>query len=1409
MTSPLRRPILHKSNSSISYLPEVPETALTSTGWRIGERGLKKWFVIVDYGVELDVGHSEAGGSVLSLLQPTAHQQLIHILPTLGLPSPTGLSLHLSFPSPTGSLPKILDSHWLPLFSPYLSPQTEDHLSTSSTSFGGLPIVARLTLIVDKRQARWWEAWRKDPTEGTVARYVAVKDLSRLRETDLTEDITRHTEKHNEFTTSALRPPPRPSLHTSPLEQPTPSVQDTLLSRNREPKETTTVTNDSKEPLEPRRQLTLPNSPSGSTTETIKKKRSPKPAPLDLVPLTKTFSSSENPPSPPESGATFGTTPLTHSHSIPLVLPSPHILTTSPHSSIHVYYPYDGPHTSPDPRLPPRYPLLLDSPLSSPPYSIVSSRGPGTPHRVPHDPQGPSDWVHTPGVGEGFSREVNGLFPTSWLLLQRSDEEDDGDEEGRHWPYGLETPIQDYWEGHEVITPLEKDGNTSEREFGKELEVSSSGHGHHPSTHIKPYMGLDPWKDVWPMFDVGVDQASERPLELVTGHHPVVTEEPPHATISNSTNSGRMLAEEVNAKRIDVREGKEAPPKSDVDREPVGHSVDTYISMSPRIPSLNFPPTLFVLPSQTPESQVSRPITLPSPEVVLHERTMVETVSLEDEPTLSAQPRPIRQRPMPILPPAKPMTSFTPSYSPSSSSSSHPSSPSPFPEVLATTKSPLRPTHSKLDSTSSITTPLPSTLERRKTTPRPARTESIPKPPTRAQTIIRPSESLPPSSFYNQNQNNRQSTVSINSIASNTSKTPKRPLKRLSQTLGFFSEGDVGFAMPLNCPREVGKTNWNNSNLSMGHSFYPNFEIYPPRWRGKKGYPNLVIYPPIHTQSVTPKKIKILPHIHLYPQLVIYPSSGQGRINKRREEVQILPQIHLYPQLDIYPSSRHSRNGKKPEDVQILPHIHLYPQLVIYPSSGQIGNIKKPEEIQILPDIHLYPQLVIYPCPPNLSENGVIKPDDILVLPQLHLYPQLLIYPKSSKTTITASMEYVSRFAEVVILPHIEKYPQLVIYPPFRSRPTEVKVTLMTFQYPHIVLYPSRHIPEEVKVTLGPMVYPKLVIYPAVCWRRPKSVNILLRPFKYPQIVIYPSSMSSINGKPGSAQSTSLYSTSVFSGVVSPISNPVDEKLRIGERDTLPVRAGRKTHEQLVQEVMRAREIAKLTIFPQPHAATNIVQSPSSTLPSGSQKKADVLGSETILNLSRSTINKPKRLSGLPASPAESYLALKASLARIQTTTTAPPRPPRHTRDVSNTTSGSRTPASNLQTRLHLYRPLTQQFHMGRNDSMNAGVHSRTSSQSSLASPETTPRPWTPARTRSSTLVADRMKSLLDHQQSPPPAPPAVRYTRSGTVSGGISPMSSRPPTAPLPPLPPMPPGANERSKTVGKLPNSMFKNWV
>ncbi|RXK35307.1 hypothetical protein M231_07446 [Tremella mesenterica] len=1335
MTSPLRRPILHKSNSSISYLPEVPETALTSTGWRIGERGLKKWFVIVDYGVELDVGHSEAGGSVLSLLQPTAHQQLIHILPTLGLPSPTGLSLHLSFPSPTGSLPKILDSHWLPLFSPYLSPQTEDHLSTSSTSFGGLPIVARLTLIVDKRQARWWEAWRKDPTEGTVARYVAVKDLSRLRETDLTEDITRHTEKHNEFTTSALRPPPRPSLHTSPLEQPTPSVQDTLLSRNREPKETTTVTNDSKEPLEPRRQLTLPNSPSGSTTETIKKKRSPKPAPLDLVPLTKTFSSSENPPSPPESGATFGTTPLTHSHSIPLVLPSPHILTTSPHSSIHVYYPYDGPHTSPDPRLPPRYPLLLDSPLSSPPYSIVSSRGPGTPHRVPHDPQGPSDWVHTPGVGEGFSREVNGLFPTSWLLLQRSDEEDDGDEEGRHWPYGLETPIQDYWEGHEVITPLEKDGNTSEREFGKELEVSSSGHGHHPSTHIKPYMGLDPWKDVWPMFDVGVDQASERPLELVTGHHPVVTEEPPHATISNSTNSGRMLAEEVNAKRIDVREGKEAPPKSDVDREPVGHSVDTYISMSPRIPSLNFPPTLFVLPSQTPESQVSRPITLPSPEVVLHERTMVETVSLEDEPTLSAQPRPIRQRPMPILPPAKPMTSFTPSYSPSSSSSSHPSSPSPFPEVLATTKSPLRPTHSKLDSTSSITTPLPSTLERRKTTPRPARTESIPKPPTRAQTIIRPSESLPPSSFYNQNQNNRQSTVSINSIASNTSKTPKRPLKRLSQTLGFFSEGDVGFAMPLNCPREVGKTNWNNSNLSMGHSFYPNFEIYPPRWRGKKGYPNLVIYPPIHTQSVTPKKIKILPHIHLYPQLVIYPSSGQGRINKRREEVQILPQIHLYPQLDIYPSSRHSRNGKKPEDVQILPHIHLYPQLVIYPSSGQIGNIKKPEEIQILPDIHLYPQLVIYPCPPNLSENGVIKPDDILVLPQLHLYPQLLIYPKSSKTTITASMD-----------------------------------------------------------------------------------------------------------------------TSVFSGVVSPISNPVDEKLRIGERDTLPVRAGRKTHEQLVQEVMRAREIAKLTIFPQPHAATNIVQSPSSTLPSGSQKKADVLGSETILNLSRSTINKPKRLSGLPASPAESYLALKASLARIQTTTTAPPRPPRHTRDVSNTTSGSRTPASNLQTPTsplstpHTAIPHgkvlpvapsptpvtggikglplpelpvpsnhpTQRVRMSpghlshtRNDSMNAGVHSRTSSQSSLASPETTPRPWTPARTRSSTLVADRMKSLLDHQQSPPPAPPAVRYTRSGTVSGGISPMSSRPPTAPLPPLPPMPPGANERSKTVGKLPNSMFKNWV
>jgi hypothetical protein len=134
--------------------------------------GIKqRYFVLVQYGPELDVAHGNGGqgGSILSFLQPTVsydvtgnwgvrsqcadlqvHLQLINVLPQLRLPSPLGLSLHLHVTS-SPAAPNIDESIWNHLFARYLlTTATSVPVDPCVLSpFGGLPIAAHPVLRVD------------------------------------------------------------------------------------------------------------------------------------------------------------------------------------------------------------------------------------------------------------------------------------------------------------------------------------------------------------------------------------------------------------------------------------------------------------------------------------------------------------------------------------------------------------------------------------------------------------------------------------------------------------------------------------------------------------------------------------------------------------------------------------------------------------------------------------------------------------------------------------------------------------------------------------------------------------------------------------------------------------------------------------------------------------------------------------------------------------------------------------------------------------------------------------------------------------------------------------------------------------------------------------------------------------
>ncbi|ODO09115.1 hypothetical protein I350_02715 [Cryptococcus amylolentus CBS 6273] len=185
MASPLRPALRHRSQSHISFLPDDPAVPSHShsqsdtlsplkgpSGWR-NTSPQKKWHVVIEFGGEFVVREQmrkefdDDGGSVLAVLQATPHQQLVHLLPQLQLPSPLGLFFTLVIPYPSArKAPKVTDSLWPTLFSSHLIPDPSLPMTHSNPSYDCLPIAATLGLKVDKDLARWWNGWLREGEDG-------------------------------------------------------------------------------------------------------------------------------------------------------------------------------------------------------------------------------------------------------------------------------------------------------------------------------------------------------------------------------------------------------------------------------------------------------------------------------------------------------------------------------------------------------------------------------------------------------------------------------------------------------------------------------------------------------------------------------------------------------------------------------------------------------------------------------------------------------------------------------------------------------------------------------------------------------------------------------------------------------------------------------------------------------------------------------------------------------------------------------------------------------------------------------------------------------------------------------------------------------------------------------------------
>ncbi|WVQ82642.1 hypothetical protein IAT38_004774 [Cryptococcus sp. DSM 104549] len=1551
MSSPLRPAYRHRSQSHISYMPKdeqpVERDPMSSpfhlsTGWRGGTQ--KKWFLVIEFGKDFvvqgrtrrDCEENDDGGSVFTVLQPTAHQQLIHLLPHLHLPSPLGLYFHLNIPAATPSpfLPKLTDTLWPTFFASFLI--SDSSAGNANHSFGGLPIAARLELRVDKAQARWWAGWKKDPDEGTVGRWV---DLGRMRR-DLGHDAVEEQEAAKWEANKHVEPvsPVRVSVRdvqgaervqvpardveadTLPLVPAAASVVDEAqlpppmaeAQPAASPKESNRpppieIPSTASTPLclssvayspvtSPPAEAALASQPflqelnaaleSAAASNTVKERRSPgltialPMAPwADLGSAQWSAATSWGPPDTPEGWdhenqtyvASTATTTAQASHPatpgaeadqghhdnhgswtfLPRgpVSPTPWNHGWPFHKLVHVPEPehadkfprnhhhhrresdgssavswssassdggdqevevqreqqyieeppavldvgeqYEGrsfglpreAHPSPKPPLPRALELVASGMSSEDEFEFdegpfhdthaVTSTSPASSDSSfgssdaemhfdmvhPGHALAPSTVNYAPEMPETpESAEAEQEFLAMMAPLQRMNAPGPHAMHARTPSTG--TLLEVIEEGEDSPTKLGEEWKADE----DEEEVLADEVGEEDVVDVKDmrarqFAAHEGIRWVVDGFGVGDDERIEVGDEMMgwgsdaDEHHEAVVA--PSVIVAQALEQGGIMplgesetvAEELVQPQLPsevpvelranppVKELEESPVKQLPDLYsdlPADRDVDSHVEHS--VGRLAEVPASEEAAVQTHSVQQRLPITedyQSTPKVVEQVREEAFVAS----PPLSP-PRPRESQFIPSLPSPRARLSTqqlgdSPSGRPVSQASSgldprqsmRPTppnfisfhSPSIREEEEAEEAREAEMSHdSKAKSHASIFRP--KSLFRSRSTADRSRSSSSSAPP--------PSPIARPATLYTLSPGGGQESRA--SLASSVgSKAANRPLKRLSQSLGGFSEGpSAGCGLgALNALRET--------TTSM-------MDLRP--YVEGKGYPRLEIYYPVKVRTIPVAVYKAqYPLLELYtPVLMVQKVSSSSYVEGKG-----------YPHLEIYHPAT-ARTQTYPTAIPVTEYKQRYPQLELNASAPlRLKGVKVMLVAYTYPDVLLYPAMSgakTRTAPAEAVKGVSPKKRAISVLLVSTAYPDLTIYPmvpaRSLAKTPSPETDAALRGIPVALVP--VSYPSLVIYPAaasaasalLRSTATRVAIPLSNTESPtkleaHVV---PAVLLRTIPVLLRPTSYPALEIYPTV-------VPILLEAFEYPHIVIYPQ-------------------THVVEVVA----------------ETPPRRsAPRKTHQDLDLIDTKALPLSAPPVHHRHQSSASSIHSAST----------QALNTPTSPAFTTSTTSHSKR----------------AAFGLGNTSSAIPPQKPAPTSalpplPVNHTLKGD------LPGMIVHGSPETPARSHSRSSSYDVG----SSSERDALSPQST-ETHTPSRARSSTLISERMKSLMDRAQKSPPLPPSgvnVRGIRSSTY-GTMSP----PQVDAAVSREKNPSREGTPQKTVGKLSSSVMGKWM
>ncbi|KAK4684600.1 hypothetical protein P7C73_g5569, partial [Tremellales sp. Uapishka_1] len=1073
MTSPLR-PFLHRATSSISYHPDGKD----EMGPGRTERS-RKYLLMIEYTEELvSSGLNEDANEhcLLVFLQPTAHQQLVHLLPLLHLPSPLGLTLHLTLPG----LPraKISDILWPSLFQSYFQPVP---IPATSELFGGLPIVAKVQVRVDKLHARWWDSWKKDPTEGMISKWVDVKRQRSARPEE--KETSERTRSHTMITESV----PTPSL-LDEIEFVIPQQRKALEMPDFHPEREPDLATCPSPPI--------PCFSAGVDTQVLD-------VPVgeqERTPLLSATSSRKSPPSPLQLPASHRSPSPSSPATQPLFRPSTPSPTLNPSKNALI----------PDP-----WPLQVFQP--SPSSSYATSWGPPSPPPGWLDRLHEDDSIRTPDMGEreassrptspGWLAEREAFYasltvvehdftawdvtPVPWIDFGRTPPQTPAS--------GADAKVEDD-EEHAIsfaeyaVRPQETGLSPIYTEFGC-LSFPQRG----PNSGVIPNeskpidLNEDPWSAVWPDFTVALPGAHQDLGSPLAGHNTnhiraSVSNDNDHVLVAPSAISPpppEAVYTPIHTPQSSMEEEMIATPWQSVSALPVVLEEDVRAEMK----GMRSPEPKMKVRRKPPPPPPSHPIPIP-PRSILRELAIPSTTHnrVVSESTSSSELE-LRH---PISPP-----------------SSHPRSQSRLMGL------PMSPRDSFPASQASRPTLMPSASTKDQLVIAASTTDIA------GNQLDFQASPLQGDPVYSHSAVNRDSTYSIASTTSSV--PPKRPLKRLSQTLGFFSEGDV----------DSKSTNWTVLSLSpeaqhegAESEIWELNSVLPPS-TPSFFYPNIVVYPPFVPGSH--RAVLIPVHKNVYPIIEIYAAVASPAPHESSEE---LPQTEPVTTVITLP---------------LLPTV--YPELENYPAPRK--------DICICLVANSYPQMMVYPPSPTLLKTPV-DPNPILLI--AFDYPDIAIYPSSEINQTLASSRPLARPDPIPIVLEPVFYPFFNIYP--STNPVEsLPILLCAFTYPHLAVYPAKQLtnpqsgvstnpkfderpvffafekhPSDLPILLTATQYPDLVVYPNV-------IPILLVKYEYPDVKVYP--FSRLDTHPKShfrSPSTSSIRTPVVKTPTSSNPSPVNLK---------------------------------------------------------------------------------------------------------------------------------------------------------------------------------------------------------------------------------------------------------------------------